>query len=119
MRNFRELIVWKESIDVASLIYSITKSFPREEDFGITRQIRRSSVSVASNIAEGCSRSSNKEFCHYLEISIGSAYEVETQLIISNRAGILSEQKLDECLAPLHRLEKRITVLVNKIRSEK
>lgn len=119
MRNFRELRVWQDSIELASLVYEVTKDFPKEEVFGMTRQIRRSVVSIASNIAEGCSRTSNKEFCHFLEISVGSAYEAETQLIISKRASMLSEQKTEDCLAPLHRLEKQITQLIKIVRGEK
>jgi len=71
-------------------------------------------VSIASNIAEGCSRSSNKEFRYYLEISVGSAYEAETQLIISSRTEMLSEQKADECIIPLRRLQQSITALIKR-----
>jgi four helix bundle protein len=118
MRNFRELRVWRDSIDYATLVYRITRDFPTAEQYGITRQIRRSVVSVASNIAEGCSRSSDKDFCHFLEIALGSAYEVETQFIIANRTELLGDEKLKESISILQQLQKAITALINKIRGK-
>jgi four helix bundle protein len=116
MRNFRELRVWRDSIDFAALVYQITKYFPAVEQFGLTRQVRRSVVSISSNIAEGCSRSSDKDFCHFLEIALGSAYEAETQLIIANRTELLDTDKLDECVESLQRLQRQLTALINKTR---
>ena len=71
MRNFRNLEVWKEAIDLASLVYTVTKKFPKQEQYGLVSQINRCSVSIPSNIAEGCSRSSEKEYSRFLEIAIG------------------------------------------------
>lgn len=118
MRNFRELRVWRDSVDYATLVYQITKHFPADEQYGLTRQVRRSVVSIPSNIAEGCSRSSNKDFCHFLEIALGSAYEAETQQIIANRIELLSGDKLEECVATIQRLQKPITTLITKTRSK-
>ncbi len=84
MRNFRELEVWKESIEIVKKVYSITNAFPSNEKFGLVSQMNRCRVSIASNIAEGCSRKSEIDFARFLEISIGSSFELETQLIISN-----------------------------------
>jgi four helix bundle protein len=81
--NHKELDVWKESIELTKKIYNITKNFPKEELYGLTSQIRRASVSIPSNIAEGSARNSDKEFIQFLYVSLGSLSELETQLIIS------------------------------------
>ena len=89
MRNFREMKIWNQGIDLAVLAYEITKQFPKEELYGLKSQITRAVVSIPSNIAEGCSRSSEKDFCRFLEISLGSAFEVETDLVIAEKVGSL------------------------------
>ena len=94
MHQFKELGIWKKSRVFCTDIYSITASFPNEEKYGLTNQLRRASVSIPSNIAEGSSRISNKDFSRFLEIAIGSAYEVETQLIIATDLGFIDSQKL-------------------------
>lgn len=82
--NFKELLVWKKSIELVKSIYQLTSILPSDERFGLISQMNRSSVSIPSNIAEGSGRSSEKEFVHFLNISISSSYELETQLIITN-----------------------------------
>ena len=94
-------------------VYRITSSFPETEKFGITSQLRRASVSVPSNIAEGCSRKSNKDFSRFLEIAIGSMYELETQLTISNDLGCLD----DEELIPLVEKLSAIIKMTSKLKS--
>ena len=84
MHRFKELEIWKKSRKFCSEIYSATADFPADEKFGLTNQLRRASVSIPSNIAEGSSRNSQKDFSRFLEIAIGSAYEIETQLIIAS-----------------------------------
>ncbi|MCV9933344.1 four helix bundle protein [Flavobacterium sp. LS1R47] len=84
--------MWKKSRLLCSKIYNVTTTFPSEEKFGITNQLRRASVSIPSNIAEGSSRNSNKDFARFIEIAIGSAYEVETQLLISSYLGFITEE---------------------------
>jgi len=81
--NFKNLNIWKLAIELASHIYILTDTYPKNEEFGLKSQIRRCSVSVTSNIAEGSSRSSDKDFNRFLEISLGSLYELQTQIIIS------------------------------------
>lgn len=85
MHNFRNLDIWKESLSISTKVIELTKSFPNENRFDLTQQIIRSAVSIPSNIAEGSSRKSIKEFAHYLNISIGSAFELETQLSIATK----------------------------------
>ena len=87
--NHKDLDVWKESVLFAKEVYLLTNSFPKEELYGITSQIRRSVVSVPSNIAEGAARSSDKEFIQFLYISLGSLTEAETQLILSHDLGFV------------------------------
>ncbi len=82
--NFKELLVWKKSIELVKSIYQITSILPSDERFGLISQMNRFSVSVPSNIAEGSGRTSDKEFLHFLNIAIASSYELETQLIITN-----------------------------------
>ncbi|KUJ59659.1 four helix bundle protein [Flavobacteriaceae bacterium CRH] len=106
MHQFKELLIWKKSRLFCSRIYSVTSTFPSEEKFGITNQLRRASVSIPSNIAEGSSRNSNKDFARFLEIAIGSAYEVETQLLISSDLGFMNEESTTELINMLEEITK-------------
>ena len=83
MRNFKELVVWIESRDIVKSTYSILHGLPEFEKFGLQSQISTAAVSIPSNIAEGCGKSSNKDFKRYLEIALGSSYELKTQLILA------------------------------------
>ncbi|MDR3235900.1 MAG: four helix bundle protein [Prevotellaceae bacterium] len=83
--NHKDLEVWKTSMDLVVTIYSITKQFPKEEQYGLVSQMQRAAVSVPSNIAEGCGRKSHKETHHFLSIALGSLAEIETQLLIAIR----------------------------------
>ena len=109
MHQFKELLIWKKSRYFCSEIYSITASFPSDEKFGITNQLRRASVSIPSNIAEGSSRNSNKDFARFLEIAIGSGYEIETQLLIASDLKFLKLEKLEELLISLDEIIKMIS----------
>ncbi len=91
MANHKDLEVWKESMLLSKWIYSITSNFPKQETFGLTSQMRRCSVSIPSNIAEGAARNSNKEFIQFLYISLGSLAELETQVILSTEFGFLHD----------------------------
>jgi len=106
MHQFKELQIWKKSRLFFSKIYNITATFPNEEKFGITNQLRRASVSIPSNIAECSSRNSNKDFARFLEIAIGSAYEVETQLLISSDLGFINEENTTELISLLGEITK-------------
>ena len=90
--NYKELDAWKESMELVQLVYEITQKFPSEEKFGLVSQLRRASVSVPSNIAEGCSRSSNKEYKRFVEIALGSILELETQLIIAAKLKLIHSE---------------------------
>ena len=116
MRNFRKYDVWKEGIDFTQTIYELTKLYPKEELFGLTSQMRRAAVSMPSNVAEGASRSTEAGFSHFLEISIGSAFELETQLEVSNRVKYISDQRLAELLDPLWALQKKLNAFHNTLK---
>lgn len=106
MNNYKELKVWQKSVDLAVKVYESTKTFPREEVYGLTSQIRRCAISVASNIAEGAGRNSKKDFNNFLGISNGSMSELETQLIIANRVDFLSETTLDSLQKDIIEIQK-------------
>ena len=116
MRNFRTLDIWKNGIDLVKQVYLISNKLPSEEKFGLRSQLTRASVSVPSNIAEGCSRNSETEFKRFLEIAIGSLFEVETQLIISQELGFISENDLKHIFELLNKEAKMINSLINKIK---
>ena len=109
MHRFKDLEIWKKSRSFCSEIYTVTASFPNEEKFGLTNQLRRASVSVPSNIAEGSSRNSNKEFSRFLEIAIGSCYEMETQILIATDLGFLNSQNLEFLSSKLGEIIKMIS----------
>jgi four helix bundle protein len=113
--NFKNLKVWQKAVELAVLVYEVTKSFPTEEKFGITSQMRRSSVSTSSNIAEGSARNSSKVFCNCLDISLGESFELETQLIIAFRTGILPEEKFSLLSREIAELQKMVIGFKNTV----
>ncbi len=92
MNKYKDLIIWKKSMELAKVVYMITDKFPSDERYGIVNQMRRAAVSIASNIAEGAGRESNKEFNYFLSVSNGSSYELQTQLIISADINLLNPE---------------------------
>ena len=96
MNQFKELKVWQEAINLAVETYKITKTFPADERFNLISQMNRSAVSISSNIAEGCGRNNPKEFRQFLGIAQGSACELESQMIISQKLDFLSEDNLSK-----------------------
>jgi four helix bundle protein len=106
MNNYKELKIWQKSVDLAVRIYEITKDFPREELYGLTSQIRRSAVSIPSNIAEGARRNTNKDFNNFLGISNGSSCELETQLIISQRVNFMEQAILESIQQDIIEIQK-------------
>jgi four helix bundle protein len=93
MFNFEKRDVWQKAVVLADIIYSQTRSFPAEERFGLTNQMRRGVVSISSNIAEGSSRTSQADFARFIEIATGSVFEVTSQAFIAKKQGLLSEDK--------------------------
>jgi four helix bundle protein len=93
-KTHKDSEVWKQSLDLAECVYLVTGSFPKEELYGLTAQMRRAAVSVSSNIAEGAAKGSRKEFVQFLYISLGSLAELETQCMMAGRLGFISDQGL-------------------------
>jgi four helix bundle protein len=93
-RTYKELLIWQRGMQIVEAVYSMTSDFPKSEVYGLTSQIRRSAVSVPSNVAEGYGRKSNGSFVQFLRISMGSLYELETQLLLSERIGYISDKEL-------------------------
>lgn len=109
MHRFKELEIWKRSRLFCYKIYTLTSKFPESEKFGLTNQLRRASVSIPSNIAEGSSRNSNKDFSRFLQITLGSAYEIETQSLIANDLNFLTDSELDETISELQEIIKMVS----------
>lgn len=116
MRDFRQYEVWKKAVDFTTYIYKLTEIFPPYERFGLVNQLNRASVSIASNIAEGAARTSEKDFTHFLEISLGSSFEVETQLLISRNLKYISEDEYLKIMRELDVLQKQLNQFIQKIR---
>ena len=111
MHNFKELRVWQESMLLAKATFGVTKQFPKEEKYGLISQMNRAAVSVPSNIAEGASRDSKKEFRHFLNFSLGSCFELETQLILANSFGYVSDPDNITLAASIIKIQKMISKL--------
>ncbi|MGA9994382.1 MAG: four helix bundle protein [Pyrinomonadaceae bacterium] len=118
MRPHENLEAWRKALDFVVDVYKATESFPKEEKFGLTSQIRRAAVSIPANIAEGAGRQSPKEFAHFLSNAQGSASELETELIIAHKLGYLNEHRFLELRTALERIGRLITGLSHHLRSK-
>ena len=117
MANFKELLVWQKSIELVTEIYRTTDAFPKDETFGLRSQIRRASVSIPSNIAEGNSRRSKPDYLQFLKISRGSCAEVETQLIISRNLNFLNEANYLKLNQDITEISKMLNGLINSLKA--
>jgi four helix bundle protein len=115
VRHYRDLLVWQKAVDWVEAIYAATRSWPQEERFGLTSQIRRAAVSVPSNVAEGCARRSTAEFLRFLSIARGSLAEVETQIIIAARLGYLAQESQTALLEAADELSRMLAGLITKL----
>lgn len=115
MHQFKELKVWQKSVELATEVYNSTNNFPSDEKFGITSQIRRSVVSISSNIAEGAGRKTKKEFKLFLNYAYSSCSELETQLIISKNLGFLNPDLLPVLSESINEIQKMIYSLSNSL----
>ena len=116
MSNFRNLLIWQKSMSLTTKIYNATKKFPKEEIFALTSQIRRSSVSIPSNIAEGFGRESSKEYLRFLNIAIGSLFELQTQLEIAKNIDYLIEDEFNTLYEDSREIERMLVSFMNKIK---
>ena len=108
MRDFHKLKAWQKSHQLALEIYKVSQSFPKEEHFGLTSQIRRAISSVPTNIAEGCGRDSNKDFAHFLQIAIGSASEVEYELLLAHDLQYINKDEYERLTSEMVAIRKMI-----------
>jgi four helix bundle protein len=115
MKNFRDLNVWKKAHALALLVYHSTTAFPRQEMFGLTSQIRRCSVSIPSNIAEGCGRRGNGEFHRFLDIAMGSASELEYQLLLAHELGLLETDNYKRLSGANLEVKRMLASLLRKV----
>ena len=106
--NFKELKVWQKARLLVVEVYKLTAKFPSSEKFSLISQINRAVVSISSNIAEGAGRNTNKDFAHFLDIAIGSSFEIESQLMIAKDLGFITENDLTEILRQLNEIQKML-----------
>lgn len=113
--KYRDLKVWKSAIALATVVYTQTRLFPKEELFGLSQQMRRAVVSISSNIAEGSRRRSRKEFVQFLHIAIGSSAELATQIIIARNVGMLTEEDFSHLEIAIDDIEKMLAALIKSV----
>ncbi|MGB1314495.1 MAG: four helix bundle protein [Chitinophagales bacterium] len=116
MRNFKKFEIWKQGIEIVKMIYIIAKQLPKEEMFGLRSQITRAAVSVPSNIAEGAGRNTDKDFKRFLEIALGSLFEIETQLILIKELELIENLEVKEIFALIEKEGKQINSFINKLK---
>jgi four helix bundle protein len=116
MRKYKDLIIWQRSVNLATDIYEVTSAFPSEEKYGLVSQMRRCTVSIPSNIAEGAGRSSDREYSRFLEIAYGSAYELETQLHISFNLKFIDSNNFKKLTDEIEEIQKMIFTLNKKLK---
>ena len=113
VRDFKDLVIWQKGIEIAMSIYSLTDTFPKTEQFGLTNQLRRAGISVPSNIAEGHIRDSDKDFARFLGFSLGSLAELETQIIIAEKLGYVSDDAKKSLIQQIRTEIRQIRSLKN------
>ncbi len=116
MSHFRTLLIWQKSMTLVTTVYQTTKSFPKEELFGLTSQLRRCSISIPSNIAEGSGRESDKEYVRFLNISIGSLFELQTQLEIAKNIDYLTQEQFNKQYEDTRELERMLISFIKKVK---
>lgn len=115
VKDYKDLKVWQKGIEIVDKIYSITDSFPKHELYGLVSQMRRASVRIPSNVAEGFVRHHTKEYRQFLYISLGSCAELDTQLVIANRRKYITKKKLEELAEDINHETRMLVSLINKL----
>lgn len=118
MKNFKKLKVWEKGIELSVKVYQLVKSLPEYEKYGLSNQMTRCAISIPANIAEGSSRDSSKEYKRYLEIALGSSFELETFLTIVLKLKKLEESAVDELMQLNTEVQKMLSGLIRKLKSE-
>lgn len=118
IKSYKDLLIWQKGIKIVCLVYQLVKSFPQEELYALTSQIKRASISIPSNIAEGYGRNTDKSFSHFLDISRGSLFEIETQLLIANELGFITNETLyTEILSQIEEESKMINAFSKTLKT--
>lgn len=117
IQSYKELVVWQKSMVLCQKVYKLSESFPKTETFGLTSQMRRSAVSIPSNIAEGKYRGTRKDFAQFLRIARGSTAELETQIILTINLGLTKKENLVEIESLIEEISKMLSVLINKLQT--
>ena len=118
MHNFKELIVWQKARKLVKEVYFVVKNFPVEEKYGITSQIKRASISIPANIAEGAGRRTDNDFCRFLDIATGSSFELETLIILSLDLDFLKESDYENLIKDVNEIQKMIYSLKTRIQTK-
>lgn len=119
MKNFRDLAVWKKAHELALAVYRATKSFPKDEIYGLTSQMRRSSASIAANIAEGCGKRTDADFARFLQNAFGSASELEHHLLLARDLGLLKTAEYEELCSNTVEVKKMLSGLLRKLTADR
>lgn len=115
MKDFRNFDIWHQGIELAVKAYELTKQLPKDEIYGLSSQIKRAVVSIPSNIAEGCSRETDKDFRKFVRTSLGSAFELETDLVIADRLRFIKTADVNNFLTSLHVEQKQLNSLISRL----
>ena len=115
MHKYTNLQIWQQAMELVEEIYKLTKTFPADEKYGLISQMNRAAVSIPSNIAEGAGRCSNKDFSHFISISIGSMFELNTQLVLSERLGFIDNTQCEKLQESLDNLQRMAVSFKNKL----
>lgn len=115
LKSFRELIVWQKAFVLVVKVYKYTENFPPSERYGLTSQMRRAAISIVSNIAEGCGRSTRKDYAHFISNSLGSEAELETQILIAEELKFIPKEESQDLLDNLNEVGKMLTITRKKL----
>lgn len=116
MKTFRDLLIWQKAMTMVTNCYAISSTFPKEEQFGLTSQIRRCSISIPCNISEGYGRGTNKDYHRFLTIPLGSLFEFQTQIEIAYNLKYISEEKFSELYEDSRELERMLSAFIHKVK---
>lgn len=119
VKDFRELKVWQKAHELTLVVYQLTATFPREERYGLTTQLRRSSSSIAANLAEGCGRNGDAEFARFCSIAMGSASELEYHLLLARDLKLIQPKKYEELASRATELKRMLTALLHKLNADR
>ena len=119
MRNFQQLLIWQKRMDLVAAVYALARQLPKEELFGLRSQLTRAAVSIPSNVAEGSSRASEKDYKRFIEIALGSAFEVETQLLILERVALLAPGSTENALVLIREEQMMLQAFMRRLDTNK